>query len=220
VVEIARLLLDAGADPDAHADMYGERCTTLGMLVSSTPPHDAGLQLPLAELLVERGAAPDLPGSKWNAAIRCALAFGFLDTARALAARAGAPADIREAAGLGDLGQTARFLPTADDASRQSALALSCMHGHARVVRLLLATGGDPDRYNPDGLHAHSTPLHQAVWANHFDVVRLLVEHGARLDLRDRLYDGTPLDWAVHGERNEIADYLRDRSGAAAPATT
>jgi ankyrin repeat protein len=220
VVEIARLLLDAGADPDALADMYGERCTTLGMLVSSTPPHDAGLQLPLAELLVERGAAPDLPGSKWNAAIRCALAFGFLDTARALAARAGAPADIREAAGLGDLGQTARFLPTADDASRQSALALSCMHGHARVVRLLLATGGDPDRYNPDGLHAHSTPLHQAVWANHFDVVRLLVEHGARLDLRDRLYDGTPLDWAVHGERNEIADYLRDRRGAAAPATT
>jgi peptide-methionine (S)-S-oxide reductase len=62
--------------------------------------------------------------------------------------------------------------------------------------------------------------LHQAVWGNHFDVVRLLVEHGARLDLRDRLYDGTPLDWALHGERTEIADYLRDRSGTAAPATT
>jgi ankyrin repeat protein len=58
------------------------------------------------------------------------------------------------------------------------------------------------------------------VCANHTDVGRLLVEHGARLDVRDRLYDGTPLDWAVYGERNEIADYLRDRSGAAAPATT
>ncbi|MBW8771414.1 MAG: ankyrin repeat domain-containing protein [Gemmatimonadetes bacterium] len=219
-VEIARLLLDAGADPDALADMYDERCTTLGMLVSSTPPHDAGVQVPLAELLVERGATPDVPGSKWNAALRCALAFGFLDTARALAARVGQPSDIGTAAGLGELGETARFLPTADDASRQTALALACMHGHARVARLLLATGGDPDRYNPEGLHAHSTPLHQAVWANHLDVVRLLVEHGARLDLRDRIYDGTPLDWAVHGARNEIADYLRDRSGTAAPATT
>lgn len=219
-VEIARLLLDAGADPNALGDMYDERCTTLGLLVSSTPPHDAGLQVPLAELLVERGAAQDVPGSKWNAAIRCALIFGFLDTARALAARAGKPADIRVAAGLGELGETARFLPTSDEASRQAALVLACMHGHARVVRLLLATGVDPDRYNPEGHHAHSTPLHQAVWYNHFDVVRLLVEHGARLDLRDRVYEGTPLDWAVYGERNEIADYLRDRSSATAPATT
>lgn len=219
-VEIARLLLDAGADPNALADMYDERCTTLGVLVSSTPPHDAGLQLPLAELLIERGAAPDLPGSRWNAAIRCALAFGFLDTARGLATHAGKPGDIRVAAGLGELGETARFLPTADDASRQVALVLACMHGHGRIVRLLLATGGDPDRYNPEGHHAHSTPLHQAVWGNHLDVVRLLVEHGARLDQRDRLYDGTPLDWAVYGERSEIADYLRDRSSAAAPATT
>jgi len=219
-VEIARLLLDAGADPDALADMYDERCTTLGMLVSSTPPHDAGLQLPLAELLVERGAALVVPGSRWNAAIRCALTFGFLDTARALAARAGKPDDIGVAAGLGELGETARLLPTADDAGRRVALTLACMHGHARVVRLLLATGGDPDRYDPEGHHAHSTPLHQAVWGNHLDVVRLLVEHGARLDLRDRVYEGTPLDWAIHGERNEIADYLRERSGAAATAAT
>ena len=124
------------------------------------------------------------------------------------------------AAGLGELGETARFLPTADDASRQAALALACMHGHPRVVRLLLDTGSGPDRYNPDGHHSHSTPLHQAVWGNHLDVVRLLVERGARLDLRDRIHDGTPLDWAVHGARHEIADYLRDRSGAAAPATT
>jgi ankyrin repeat protein len=219
-VEIARLLLDAGADPDALADMYGERCTTLGLLVSSTPPHEAGLQAPLAELLLDRGAAADVPGSKWNAAARCALAFGFLDTARAIAARTGRSGDIRIAAGLGELGETARFLPTADDGSRQAALVLACMHGHARVVRLLLDTGSDPDRYNPEGHHPHSTPLHQAVWGNHFDVVRLLIERGARLDLRDRLYDGTPLDWAVHGARSEIADYLRDRSGMAAPATT
>jgi len=94
------------------------------------------------------------------------------------------------------------------------------MHGQARVVRLLLDTGVDPDRYNPEGHHAHSTPLHQAVWGNHFDVVQVLVERGARLDLRDRIYDGTPLDWAVYGERSEIAEYLREQNDADAPAPT
>jgi hypothetical protein len=82
-VDIARLLLDAGADPNALADMYDAKCTTLSMLVSSSPPADAGLQLALAELLVERGATLEAPGSPWNAAVVTSLAFGFLDTARA-----------------------------------------------------------------------------------------------------------------------------------------
>jgi ankyrin repeat protein len=152
--------------------------------------------------------------------VRCALTFGFLDTARALDQRErGGRTDIAVAAGLGALGDTARLLPGSDEVARQMALALACMHGQARVVRLLLDTGAEPDRYNPDGFHSHSTPLHQAVWGRHLDVVKLLVEHGARVDLRDHLYDGTPLDWAVYGDRSEIADYLRDRTGAGAPAT-
>ena len=80
-----------------------------------------------------------------------------------------------------------------------------------RVAQLLLDAGVDPSQYNPEGFHAHSTPLHQAVWANREPVVRLLVERGARPDMRDLTYDATPFDWAVHGQRNEIADYLRDR---------
>jgi hypothetical protein len=39
----------------------------------------------------------------------------------------------------------------------------------------------------------------------------LLVERGARLDIPDTIYSGTPLDWAVYGERAEIAEYLRSR---------
>ena len=49
------------------------------------------------------------------------------------------------------------------------------------------------------------------VWSIHADVVRLLVERGARLDMRDTIYDGTPLDWAVYGGRTEIAEFLRER---------
>jgi hypothetical protein len=52
------------------------------------------------------------------------------------------------------------------------------------------------------------------VWSDRFDVVQLLAERGARLDVRDRLHDGTPLDWAEHGSRTGIADYLRGVSDA------
>lgn len=177
------------------------------------------LQRPLAELLVERGASVELPGSRWNGAVVTALTFGFLDTARALAAHAGAVQDIAVAAGLGLLGDTARLLPSADAERQRSALALACMHGHARVAQPLLDAGVDPNHDNPDGFHSHSTPLHQAVWANHEPVVRLLVERGARLDIRDTIYGGTPLDWADHGQRTAIAEYLRSRPGSPAAAT-
>jgi ankyrin repeat protein len=80
---------------------------------------------------------------------------------------------------------------------------------------LLLDAGEDPNRYNPDGNHSHSTPLHQAALAGHEAVVRLLVERGARLDIKDRIYDSTPLGWAIHGKQHEIERYLRARIGNA-----
>jgi hypothetical protein len=40
-------------------------------------------------------------------------------------------------------------------------------------------------------------------------VVRLLVERGARLDIKDTGYQSTPLGWAEYGGRKEIAEYLR-----------
>src|ERR1051325_2478294 len=42
-VEIARILLDAGAEADALANMYGGKCTTMNMLVSSCHPANAGV---------------------------------------------------------------------------------------------------------------------------------------------------------------------------------
>lgn len=208
-VEVATLLLEAGADPNALADMYDGQCTTINMLVSSSHPAEAGLQGPLAETLLDHGAAFEIPGSQWQSSLMTALVFGYLETARTLARR-GAPVDtIAAAAGLGRLEETARLLPDADGRSRQVALALAAQLGHTDVVQLLLEAGEDPNRYNPDGYHSHATPLHQAVWADRADVVRLLVERGARLDLKDTLFDGTPLDWAVYGTRTGIADFLR-----------
>jgi ankyrin repeat protein len=210
-VEVARTLLEAGAEVDALADMYDEKCTTMSMLVSSGHPAKAGLQGALAEMLLDHGAALEGAGSRWQSPLMTALAFGYLSTAQILARRGAPMSNIAAVAGLGRLEDTARLLPAADARSRHIALALAAQHGHVDVARLLLDAGEDPDRYNPDGYHAHSTPLHQAVSSNHADVVKLLVERGARVDIRDTVYQGTPLGWAIYGERTAIAEYLRAR---------
>jgi ankyrin repeat protein len=198
-VAIARALLEGGAEPDALADMYGAECTTMSMLVSSSHPANAGLQVPLINLLLDFGAALEGRGTrKWGTPLFTALAFGMSDAAAALAER-GARIELPHAAGLGLLDAAARLLPAADHEARHRALSLAAQHGHAEVVRLLLEAGEDPDRYNPEGNHPHTTPLHQAMLGGHEAVVRLLVERGARLDIRDRIWGGTPLGWAIHG---------------------
>ena len=208
---VAKLLLDAGAEADALAGMYDNLCTTMSMLVTSTHPAAKGLQAPLAELLLDYGAKLEGPGSEWESALMSALTFGYLDTARAMHRR-GATLHLNSAAGLGLADEVRRLLPGSSAEVRHSALALAAQHGHTEAVRVLLDAGEEPSRYNPDGHHSHSTPLHQAIWAGHMDTVRLLVERGARLDIKDRIYEGTPLGWAEYGGKTEIAEYLKNVS--------
>jgi ankyrin repeat protein len=138
-----------------------------------------------------------------------ALAFGYKDAANALVRRGAQANTLAAAAGLGRWDDSVRLLPNATSEDRHRALALAAQHGHVEIVRLLLDAGEDPNRYNPEGNHSHSTPLHQAAWSGHEGVVRLLVERGASLEMADTTWKGTPLDWAIHGGRTEIAEYLR-----------
>jgi ankyrin repeat protein len=212
IVEVARLLLAAGADPDALADTYGGRHTTMSMLVSSHPPAAAKLQVPLVDLLVDFGASVEGRGEgKWTTPLKVALAFGYQEAADALVRRGAKVADLPDAAGLGRLEQSAQLLPASSLDERHRALVLAAQLGHAEIVRLLLDAGEDPNRYNPDGLHGHSTPLHQAALAGHDGVVRLLVERGASPELEDKIYGATPQGWAEHGGQRRIAEYLRGR---------
>lgn len=52
--------------------------------------------------------------------------------------------------------------------------------------------------------------LHHAVWSGSLDTVKLLVEAGAKMDTGDSIYDGTPLDWAEYGKKEDIALYLKE----------
>jgi ankyrin repeat protein len=209
-VAVAKVLLNAGAEADALADMYGGQCTTLSMLVSSCHPAKAGVQVALADTLLDFGAAIEgQGGGAWVSPLMTALAFGYRDTAEALVRRGARVDNIAAAAGLGRVADARRLLANADPESRHRALALAAQHGHAEIVRLLLDAGEESSRYNPGGTHAHSTPLHQAVVAGHDAVVRLLVERGAKLNIKDTIYQSTPLGWARYAGQTEMETYLR-----------
>jgi hypothetical protein len=216
-VAVARLLLQSGADADALAGMYGGQHTTMSMLVSSSHPAEAGVQVALVDCLLDHGAAVEGRGSgAWVSPLMTALAFGYQDAAEALVRRGARVASLPAAAGLGRLDTVRRLLATAAPLDRHRALALAAQQGHVEVVRALLDAGEDPNRYNPEGNHGHSTPLHQSALAGHEAVVRLLVERGARLDIADTIWDATPSGWAEHGGHIEIAAYLRAREQGAA----
>ncbi|MFM8536352.1 MAG: ankyrin repeat domain-containing protein, partial [Acidimicrobiia bacterium] len=208
-VEIARALLDAGADPNALSDCYGSRCTVMALLVSSTPPAQSGVQVPLVHALIDGGAVVTPRGEgPWTSPVETALVFGFRDAAKALVDR-GAPVDtVAAAAGLGREDDVRRLLPLATPLDRHRAIAVASQLGEAAIVGLLIDAGEDPNRFNPEGTHAHSAPLHQAIAAGHLHVVRLLIDRGARLDIRDTHFNGTPLGWARYCRKPEIAAYL------------
>lgn len=211
-VEVAKTLLQAGSEADALADMYGGKCTTMSMLVSSCHPAQAGVQVALVDTLLDFGASVESRGAgEWTSPLMTALAFGYRSAAEALVRRGAKVNNIAAAAALGRLAEARQLLATASDEDRHRAFALAAQHGHVEIVRLLLDAREEPNRYNLKGNHGHSTPLHQAVWSGHDAVVRLLVERGARVDIRDTIYNATPLGWAEHGGRAKIAEYLRAR---------
>ncbi len=195
IVEMVKLILEAGAKEDQFA-----MDETLGLVCSGRVPRECGVQVPLIDVLCDYGAVPDQ-------ALSPALVHAEFEAANALIRR-GAQVDLTVAAALGWIEDARRLLTRADTEHRHRALALASELGRAEIVQLLLESGEDPNRYNPVGFHSHSTPLHQAALAGHEQIVRLLVQHGARLDAKDTLWQGTPAGWARYGGQLSIEKYL------------
>ena len=75
----------------------------------------------------------------------------------------------------------------------------------------MLTAGETPNRLNPDGFHSHATPLHHAAGQGNLALVQLLIEYGARTDIRDTLWHSTASGWAEHGDQREMVEYLDAR---------
>jgi len=198
IVDVTRVILDAGVEQSALNE-------TLMLVSTGSVARECRLQLPLIDLLCDYGADP-------NSAIHATALHGEFEAVNALIRR-GARIDLPVAAALGRFEDARRLLAGANTENRHLALTLAADFGHVEIVRLLLDAGEDPNRYNPVGGHSHTTPLHQAAGRGHDEVVQLLVERGARLDLKDILWRATPADWARHAGRTEIEAYLRRKMG-------
>ena len=211
IAGITEVLVAAGADVDADADVYGGGCTTLGLVATSSPPRDAGVQLEVIDVLLRYGARMDLPGSVGNngALIRGCLANGQPEAASYLVSR-GAPLDLVGAAGVGRIDVVQGFFGDDAGGSRTSvskaavaeAFAFACIYGQPGVVEFLLQKGFEVDAE----LRSHGaghTGLHVAAYHGHLEVVRLLLSHGARVEAIDKTWGTPPLKWALTGWSSE-----------------
>ncbi|MBV9271285.1 MAG: ankyrin repeat domain-containing protein [Candidatus Eremiobacteraeota bacterium] len=194
--EVARVILEAGAHRDRQA-----LDSALDLTASSRVARDAGMQRALIDVLCEYGADP-------NGALVSPLLYGEFDAVNHLLQR-GARLTLVAAAALGLTEDVRRLIGDATDEDRRLALALAAQHGRAETVAALLAAGVNPNGFTPGG-HSHATALHQAALAGHAEIAQMLLNAGARGDVRDVLYGGTPADWAQHSGHDGLANALRN----------
>jgi ankyrin repeat protein len=207
IAEITQMLLNAGAEIDATANVYGGGCTALGLAATSVHPEVAGVQEALLQVLLDHGARfedPPIAGNRHSLVSAC-LANGQPKAAEFLVSR-GAPLDLAGAAALGRLDVVKSFF-TEDDSLKPNATAeqilegflYACGYGRNSVVEFLLEKDSmDLATHRGDG----QTGLHWAAIGGHPDTVKLLLRYNPPLEL-ENMYGGTVLGqtlWsAAHG---------------------
>ncbi|HVP00717.1 MAG TPA: ankyrin repeat domain-containing protein [Bryobacteraceae bacterium] len=208
IVEIARMLLDAGADVNAESKAYGGGSTALGLTATSIHPEKAGLQIGLMELLLARGARID------KGMVNACLANGRGRAAEFLASR-GAHLDLEGAAGVGRLDLVQEFF---DAAAKQitDGLGWACEYARLDIVRFLLDKNLSRE--------ALDRGLHWAAYAGEPEIVKMLLDRGAPAGEKDERFHATPLGWAMHarnsgrpGRFSEVIELLI--AAGAAPIT-
>jgi ankyrin repeat protein len=199
-VEVAKILLDAGAEVNAVGEMYGGT-TALGLVATSVHPAQAGVQDALMEILLAYGAA--LKGAvapDYRSVVNACLANGRQNAAEFLGGR-GARLDLDGAAGVGRLDVVKSFFNEdgslkahATKEQMESGFMWACGCGRTNVVEFLLEKGVNVND-TPHG----ETGLHCAAYGGQLNIVKLLLERGSPLNIKDKTYDKTPLGWALYG---------------------
>jgi len=211
IAKVARTIIDAARRANV-ASLQEQLDYALTLVGWSWVAHRCGVQLQLIDVLVDAGASTvGVPDS--------ALVNGHVAAAERLLER-GAPLTLATAVCTGRLDDIARLAASASARDTQMTLVLAALNGHADGIVRLLQIGGIDVNVASKDLYSHATPLHHAVCSGSLDTVKVLVNAGAKLTARDKVYRGTPLGWAEHYESEqqgadakrryaEIAAYLR-----------
>jgi len=212
IVEIAEVLLSAGAEIDATANLYGGGSATLGLAATSIHPVRAGRLEALLQTLLDHGASLEL------ASVAACLANGHPQGAEFLVAR-GARLDLAEASGMGRLDVVKDLFDEASAKQRTEGFVYACGYGRKNVVEFLLEKDADLAAQSGHG----QTGLHMAVIGAHLDLVKLLLRYNAPLEVKNR-YGGTVLGqtlWSgAHGGDPEVTIAILEAlvaAGAAVP---
>jgi len=211
IVAVTEVLLKAGAEVDAEANVYGGGATTLGLVATSIHPDRAGVQNPLMQILLDHGAEIDhkTAGGNQESSVMAALDNGRPAAAAYLADR-GARLNLLSAAGVGRLDVVKSYFN--EDGTRkaktsqkqvQRAFLYACTWGQTNVVEFLLDKGVDLDTGGDGG----QTPLHCAAIGGQLSTMKLLLKFNPQLELRN-MYGGTVLGqtlWsAAHGGNAKV----------------
>jgi peptide-methionine (S)-S-oxide reductase len=195
LVEVTGVMLARGPEqPDLDY--------TLELVMTGCAARAAGLQVPLMDALMRAGARVTAE------AVHATLRERELGAIEALLER-GEPLTAPIAAALGRTGDLEALLRPGDV---QVALHFASLHGQTDAARLALDAGADPDAFVDD-----ATPLHHAAINDDVAMVELLLDRGARTDLRDPVWEGTPLGWARHAGADRAAERLSRRARTPGP---
>jgi len=161
---------------------------------------DCGVQNDLLDVFIDAGA-------KTKNVSNDALVNGNYGGAEHLIKR-GAKLSLATALCLGMFREADLIAANSDYDNKQFSLVLCALQGKTDGVIRALKYGADKNCPSQH-LYSHGTPLHHAVWSGNVETVKVLVEAGADLTARDKLFDGTPLGWATYGKRIAVAEYLK-----------
>jgi hypothetical protein len=206
-VSIAEMLLNAGAEVDAEANVYGGGATTLVLAATSVHPERAGVQNALLETLLRHGAQINRAASAGNGQpiVRACLANGRAQAAEFFAAR-GAQLKLEEAAGVGRLDVVRNFFhqdgslkPNVTNQQLVTGFAWACGFSRNDIVTFLLDKGVALDAYDIDG----QTGLHWAAMNGHLGTMQLLLARGVPLEVKN-VYGGTVLGQTLWSAAHDV----------------
>ncbi len=201
IVAITGLLIEF-AKQQRVKDLQEQLDYTLALVCSGQVSREHGVQLDLIDFLVKQGANPDK-------AVDAAIVHEEVAAVEKLL-HVGAKLTLLIAIALNKTEEVKQLKQSANEKGRQAALAVAALYGRAYVIASLIPLGINLNDFCPPGFHSHATPLHQAVWSNSLESVKILIEAGADRNIKDLIHQSTPLGWAEYGGKMTIGNYLRN----------